>query len=161
MRGERTSWYPSMRLFRQMGRSGWKPVLKAASEELAAPSPPLPKPVAAETYLSAIHQKFEDRDYAAAQALLSNFGWQYPGHDKISRWTALCLYRQDELEEALPWAERAMVEQPENAENHRVLGIIQQGLLQFDDAERTLRAGMRLAPQRADLRSALFMQLLL
>lgn len=163
LRGGTSAWYPSMRLFRQKRRGRWRPVLRQVARELkAAPaSSAVSRPKPAEAYLAAIHQKFEARDYPASLALLGELGRAHPGHEKTARWTALCLYRQDRLEDAVSWAERAMAQAPGTAENHRVLGIIQQGLLEFDEAEKTFRTGMRLAPQRADLRSALIMQLLL
>ncbi len=162
LEGTSTDWYPSMRLYRQKTRGDWAPVLKSVERDLtASPAAALQTSKPAEAFLAAIHQEFQRRNYEAALSLLDELSRAHPGHEKVSRWKALCHYRQDRQEEALPWAERAMAEEPENAENHRVLAIIQQGLLEFEEAERTLRTGMKLAPRRADLRSALVMQLLL
>lgn len=163
LKGERTDWYPSMRLLRQGKRGDWPPVLNAVARELESglAMPATAKPAAPEVYLAAIGQKFEAGDYLAADALLSDLDRAHPGHERHARWTALCLFRQDRLEEALPWAEKALAEEPENVENHRALGSVLQAFLDFDEAERILSEGLEMMPDRADLRSILFGQLML
>jgi tetratricopeptide (TPR) repeat protein len=161
--GETTSWYPSMRLFRQSKLKDWSDVVAQMASELdrmvsATPEEgrsPLPDRLPPETrsieeMLQAGQTAYQAGDYAKAEQTCRHILAQDSTH--ASAWHVLGLVMENtgRKEPAVQYLHEAVRLKPDFAEAHHNLGIVLQSIGRSAEAIQASRRSLILAPHNAD-----------
>nr|WP_301311821.1 tetratricopeptide repeat protein [Azospirillum lipoferum] len=152
-------WFPTMRLFQPNPGEGLEVTLARMAGELRRtasrrPAVRQPDPIGiakpdsdADRQMAEAVTLYRAGEAAAAEALVRQLLGRLPGHPVALHLGGVLAKRRGSLDEARDLLVRATAADPQNASAHAALCEVQQGLGQFDAAERSSRACVALQPE--------------
>lgn len=167
--GETTTWYPSMRVFRQASLGDWKTLflhiaselntfvahLKESRIETIAELAPKPAPEELGKSVRAAMQSLQAGQLTQAEQLCRQILSDNPSHVDAWHLLGLAMYQLGRFEPAVEYVQQALRLKPDFTHAHFNLGNILLGSKRFSEAADSYRRCLQLQPDYAEAHFAL------